>query len=102
MSKTLADIAVEQAAKAARPFVESEVRAAVAHGLPMICEFASPEGFAGGVTVIENDVTVWRRVDGAKEIIKTTTVEALGRDRLTVQFAVAAGQKMARDQAIGQ
>lgn len=99
MTATLADQAVAQALKSTLPFIESEVRAAVAHGLPAFCEFASPEGFDGGVTVMEQDVTVWRWVAGAKEVIKTTTVDAIGRDRMTVQFAVAAGIKMARDQA---
>lgn len=97
MSKTLADQAVEQAVKAVRPFLESEVRAAVAHGLPTICEFGSPEGFAGGFTVIENDVTVWRLVNEVREPIKTTTVDALGRERMTVQYAVWCGQQAARN-----
>jgi hypothetical protein len=99
MTKTLADQAVEQAVKAVRPFVESEVRAAVEHGLPSFCEFSSPEGFNGGFTVMQNEVQVWRWAGNAREVIKTTTVEALGRDRMTVQYAVWAGQKMAADQA---
>jgi hypothetical protein len=99
MTKTLADQAVEQAVKAVRPFVESEVRAAVEHGLPAFCEFSSPEGFNGGFTVMQNEVQVWRWVGNAREVIKTTTVDALGRDRMTVQYAVWAGQKMAADQA---
>ena len=97
MTKTLADHAVEQATKARQPFVEVEVRAAAEHGLPAFCEFASPEGFDGGFTVMQSDVVVWRWVNGARQTIKTTTVDAIGRDRMTVQYAVWAGQKQARE-----
>lgn len=77
--------AVEQATKAGLSFNAARISECVMAGLPAECEFASAEGLDATFRICGDVLEVKR--DG--KVIKTASVEAVGKNRLLVQWAIA-------------